>query len=290
MGFTNTNLTDKIKKTLNGDYMNIGIISLGLIGGSILKSLSDLNHNIIAISQNPTTLAKAEKYTNKISSNLEDLKICDVVFVCCPIRNTIEILNKLDSIVENECIVMDVASIKEFVMNTKHNYKFIGSHPMAGTEFNGFEASFKDLFKGAKWVLTPSKEITSKELDLATEIIQSMGATTIVANATEHDEAVALISHMPMLVSQAIFKSAQSNELALRLASSGFRDMTRLAMSNPTMADDMINFNGTNIEKSLAIMEESINSLKTNNYKEMLLNLKASREKMYSKEGKNIIS
>ena len=100
--------------------------------------------------------------------------------------------------------------------------------------------------------------------------------------------AVALISHMPLIISQAIFKSAKDNKLALLLASSGFRDMTRLACSNLDMAKDMLKYNKPNIEKAFDDFANSLNSL-TSQYSKQIEEIKEQREKMYSKEGKNIL-
>ncbi len=270
--------------------MRIGIIALGLIGGSLLKALSQNKElEITAVSQNESTLNKAKKYAKRVSAKLEDLKDSELVFVCTPINNTLETLDKLEDIAGENCIVTDVSSVKTFVMKKKRPYKFIGSHPMAGTEFSGFDSSFKELFKGAKWVITPFEDSKETDINKLEGIITSTGAKTIITKAEEHDKAVALISHMPMLVSQALYKSATRNSLAMKLASSGFRDMTRLAMSNPTMANDMLTFNKEAVDEALESLDESLKLLDSNKYFEMISEIKSSREKMYSKEGKNLI-
>lgn len=269
--------------------MKIGIISLGLIGGSILKALSGKGHELVVISQTAGTIEKAKNYTPFATSNLDGLRDCELVFVCSPISKTIEILDKLENIVSPNAIVTDVASVKEFVMQKERPYVFIGSHPMAGTENSGFEASFKELFEGAKWVITPKENEKRENIEILSKIIASTGADSIVANATEHDRAVALISHMPLILSQALFKTTQNEHLAQKLASSGFRDMTRLAMSNTTMANDMVNYNGENIKKALSLVFENTKIIDTAEYEEIIKDIKTAREKMYSKDGKNIL-
>lgn len=268
--------------------MNIGIVSLGLIGGSLLKALSETENTLYAVTRNKQTIEEAKKITPNISDDKQILKDCDVVFVASPIDKTLSILESLEGIVSKDCIVLDCASVKSFVMNKTFDYKFIGSHPMAGTEFNGYNASFKDLFKGAKWVLTPPQTINNKDIEFVSKILQEIGAQVIISNAKEHDEAVALISHMPLLLSQALFYAASNNELALKLASSGFRDMTRLATSNLEMAKDMMNYNNKNINKALNNLFESISCLKNQNKADLLSELKNKRLNMYSKDGKNI--
>ncbi len=269
--------------------MKIGIISLGLIGGSLFKCLSRTEYEVYAVTRNKETIEKARHWADNVSDDIKIIKDCDVVFIASPINKTLEILDKLEEIVNPDTIVLDCASVKEFVMLKQRPYKFIGSHPMAGTEFSGYESSFKELFEGAKWVLTPSENITSDDITLINQIIKRTGAKTIISNAKEHDLAVCLISHMPMLISQAIFKTAQNNSLAMKLASSGFRDMTRLSMSNIEMANDMMNFNKENINNCIEMLQKSINDLKNTKYLEQIAEIKNIRSQMYSSEGKNIL-
>ena len=268
--------------------MKVGIISLGLIGSSILKSISNHGFDITCVTRNPETIEKAKKYGAVSSNDMNTLKDCEVVFVCSPISVTLDILDELENVVNSDCVVLDTASVKEFVMKKKRPYKFIGSHPMAGTAESGFDAGFKELFEGAKWVLCPSENVTEDDINKAKTVIKQTGAKTITADPKEHDMAVALISHAPMYISQAIFDTIKDNDLAKKLASSGFRDMTRLAMSNTKMAEDMLNYNGEKISKALGIFGESMKYIQTD-YKNKIEKIAEEREKMYSKEGKNII-
>ena len=267
----------------------IGIIGLGLIGGSLLKKLREFEEfELFAVSGNEKTQKTLKKWGITVSSSLETVKPCKVVFVCSPISKTLEVLDKLEKIVSPSTIVSDVASVKEFVGKKKRLYKLIGGHPMAGTEKQGFENSFKELFEGAKWVVCPFHNYTKKDVELLRTIIEKTGARPIEADAKKHDYAVSLISHMPLLISQAIFKSAKDNDLALLLASSGFRDMTRLACSNVQMAGDMVKYNKKNIEKAFDGFISSLNSMESC-YADEIEGLKKLREKMYSKEGKNLL-
>lgn len=268
--------------------MKIGIVSLGLIGGSLFKCLCGSNNEIYAVTRNKETIEKAKEYSPYVSDDIEILKECEVVFVASPINKVCDILDSLENVLSEDTIVLDCASVKEFVTNKKRKYKFIGSHPMAGTEFSGFDSSFKELFNGAKWVITPSIGIDDEDIKRIEEIIEYTGAVSIIADAKEHDIAVALISHMPMLIAQSLFMTAQENNLAMKLASSGFRDMTRLAMSNIEMANDMLNYNRYNIEESLRMLRNSTEFLKNSKYSEKCADIKNTRSNMYSKEGKNI--
>lgn len=269
--------------------MKIGIISLGLIGGSLFKNLTQTENEIYAVTRNEATISQAISLSPYVSNDLNTLKDCDIIFVASPINKTLEILDKLNNIAKKDCIVLDCASVKQFVMNKNYNYTFIGSHPMAGTENNGYNSSFKELFEGAKWVLTPDEKTSQDKIDKVKALIENTGATVIIADAKEHDKAVALISHMPLLLSQALFNTVKDNPLAIKLASSGFRDMTRLTMSNLEMAKDMREYNFENINNALNQLNKSIDELKTSQDAEIFKNLKELRQKMYSVDGKNIV-
>lgn len=267
--------------------MKIGIIGAGLIGGSLLLNLAEKNHSLYLVTRNPNTRKQAEMYTTATSDSLDILKECEVIFICTPMHKIIDTLDKLENIVPDSAIVTDVASLKSFVMEKKRPFKFIGSHPMAGTENSGFSSAFKELFQDAKWVLTPSENIKSKDLNILKELIEETGAKTILLDAQTHDKAAALISHMPMLLSQALMKCAMNNNSALQIAASGFRDMTRLSMSNTEMAKDMIDMNSTNIKHALEVLQVSISELLKDDYTNQIKEIQAFRKNMYDEQGKN---
>lgn len=256
--------------------MKIGVVGLGLIGGSIFKALSEF-HEVIGISNSQ------KNSQDNITDDLNALKDCEIVFVATHMNKTIKILDELNEILSEDTIVADVCSLKEFVCQKEYKFNFIPTHPMAGTEKTGFENSFKELFQGAKWVIC--KKQCPENLK---KVIKQTGAEIIFASPKEHDEAVALISHMPMVISQALFKSVQNNPLALHLASSGFRDMTRLALSSDEMASDMVNMNYQNIQNSILKLYASVGDLIKNDYKHEICEIKQQRLKMY-KDGKNIL-
>lgn len=251
--------------------MKIGIIGLGLIGGSLFKDLSK-DYDVIAVSKSQNG--------DRIFKTYDVLKDRDLVFVCTAMNKTLAVLDELENVLRPETIVTDVCSLKEFVCQKERPYNFIPSHPMAGTEHKGFENSFEGLFKGAKWVIISNFPVFpgSKEL---TEIIGYVGATPVLMNAKEHDEAVALISHMPMVVSQALMLAAVDNPAAMTIASSGFRDMTRLAMSNEEMACDMVSMNHKNIEQAILKLYSAIGELTNGDYPKIIAELKDTRLNMF---------
>ena len=249
--------------------MKIGIVGLGLIGGSIFKDLISLGYDVVAVSKSQTG--------NNIYKEYDILRDCNLVFVCSAMNKTLDILDVLENYLSPETVVTDVCSLKQFVCQKDRPYKFVPSHPMAGTEHKGFESSFEGLFKGAKWVITPVFDNSSELI----EIIEKLGAIPVVTTPEKHDEAVALISHMPMVIAQAIFKTAQDNDLALEIAASGFRDMTRLAMSNTEMANDMVQMNSENIQMSLLKLYKTIGDLTNSDYLGQIEEIKSNRQLMF---------
>ena len=157
--------------------MKIGIIGLGLIGGSIFKDLIKLQHDVVAVSNSQTG--------ENIYKDYAVLKNCELVFVCSAMNKTLDILDKLENVLPETTVVTDVCSLKSFVSKKKRPYKFIPSHPMAGTEHKGFENSFEGLFKGAKWVITPVFGTS----EILTGIIKQFGAEPIITTPEKHDEA-----------------------------------------------------------------------------------------------------
>lgn len=273
--------------------MKIGIIGLGLIGGSLFKDLSH-DYDVIAVSKSQNG--------DRIFKTYDVLKDRDIIFVCTPMNKTLKVLDELEGFLSPDTVVTDVCSLKQFVCQKQRPYKFIPSHPMAGTEHKGFENSFEGLFKGAKWVIindvhpspdasrhplpqgareTEDNACNSQEVSRLISLINYLGAKPVFATAEEHDKAVAMISHMPMVVAQALVLMAKENPLALEIASSGFRDMTRLALSNEEMACDMVSMNHKNIEQSILKLYSAIGELTNGDYPKTISEVKNIRSKMF---------
>lgn len=252
--------------------MKIGVVGLGLIGGSIFKALQN-KYELVAVS--------SSVQGENISKDYEILKEADLIFVCTPMNATLGVLDKLENILPETVIVTDVCSLKGFVSKKKYTYKFIPSHPMAGTENSGWESSFAELFEGAKWVITPIEGVLKEDLELLESVINSLGAKVVKTTPEEHDKAVALISHMPMVVAQALCENIKDNKLAQELASSGFRDTTRLALSNTQMASDMIELNRENIDIALKGLEESLKTLFNGDYSSSAKLIQEFRKSLY---------
>ncbi len=256
--------------------MKIGVIGLGLIGGSIFKALKNKGkYEVVGVS----TSVKEDSVTTDYNTLID----CDLIFVCSPMNATLNVLDKLDAILGSNTLVTDVCSLKKFVSEKKYNFKFIPSHPMAGTEHKGWGNSFPELFEGAKWAITPINGEILPEQEMLEEVIKELGAEAIITTVEEHDKAVALISHLPLVIAQALCENIKDNSLAQTLVSSGFRDTTRLALSNEEMATDMVIMNNENIRSSLSSMVDYAQKLlNTDEYQIEAKGIKEFRKNLYS--------
>ena len=157
--------------------MKIGIVGLGLIGGSLGLKLQSLNHTIYGVTNNEFNekKAKEKKLANFISRDAKILKECELIILALPLKNLINPHEKLVSSIPKESIVTDVGSIKEPIINTweKLHPLYIGSHPMAGTERKGVDSGFEGLFKNTKWVITPTEKSDLNAIKALTKIIKS---------------------------------------------------------------------------------------------------------------------
>ncbi len=261
--------------------LKVGISGLGLIGSSILKGLAQ-NPKYEIYCHTNSSVENALKYTKNASQDIKILKDCDIIFVCCELLKTTKVLDKLNEFLDKNVTVADVASVKSILLNKKYNFNFVLSHPMAGVEKRGFDAGQEDLFKGAKWLVGSKNETLEK-------IIKDLGAISFKIDMNYHDFMCAQVSHMPMILSFLLFDCALDNSKLI--ASSGFRDTTRLAMTNAPLAYGMLKNNEENIKKAFDLLIDKFNCLKNVSDDEKIKlfeEISKSRAKMYDKDGKNV--
>jgi len=253
--------------------MKIGIVGLGLIGGSIGLDLQKLNHIVYGVTNNENNEKKAKerKLANIVSCDLDILRECSLVILALPISDLINPSQKLIRAIPRDSIVTDVGSIKDPIIKTweKIHPLFIGSHPMAGTEKKGVDSGFEGLFKNAKWIITPTLKTNSNAISKLSELISSMECKIWKTSPKEHDEAVALISHLPIFLASALIKTAhtESNKSLListqKLAASGFADTTRVGGGNSELGLDLAINNQTNILYAIKEFKDQINELES---------------------------
>tara|TARA_B100001248_G_scaffold251687_1_gene227044 strand:- start:85 stop:924 length:840 start_codon:yes stop_codon:yes gene_type:complete len=253
--------------------MNIGIVGLGLIGGSIGLKLQRLKHTIYGVTNNNLNKKKAieRNLANVVSCDLGILKECSLIILALPIKDLIHPSNDLINAIPKDSIVTDVGSIKEPIINTwgEIHPLFIGSHPMAGTEEKGVESGFEGLLENAKWIITPTSKTNSYSIKTLSKLITSMQCEIYKASPKEHDEAVSLISHLPIFVASSLIKTAnaEKNEsllaLTQRLAATGYADTTRVGGGNANLGLDLAINNQKNILKAIKEFKKNINEIES---------------------------
>ena len=253
--------------------MKIGIVGLGLIGGSLGLKLQRLNHTIYGIANNELNAkrAKEKKLANFVSCNLNLLKECELIILALPIKDLISPSHQLVTSIPQEAIVTDVGSVKEPIVNTWENLHplFIGSHPMAGTEKKGVDSGFEGLFKNAKWIITPTQNSDLNSVRTISELIKSMDCEICQASPKEHDEAVSLISHLPIFLASALIETAQTKnnqsllDLSQKLAATGFADTSRVGGGNEQLGLDLAINNQINVLNSINNFKNKLNILES---------------------------
>jgi arogenate dehydrogenase (NADP+) len=250
--------------------MKIAIVGLGLIGGSLGIDLRSQGHEIIGISRQANTcqIALETGVVDRASMDFEIVKNAEIVVICTPIESIAPTLTKLIPYLTPEAIVTDVGSVKQPVVAACYPLwsNFVGGHPMAGNTKSGINAAQADLFKGAAYVFTPTPETNAIAVEILRELALSLGAIPYLCTPAIHDRAVSLISHLPVIISASLIATCLTTEpdtldLAQKLASSGFRDTSRVGGGNPELGVMMAKYNQTELLNSLSIYRDRLDSI-----------------------------
>ena len=230
------------------DKQKIGFIGLGLIGGSIAKTVKRIypQINIIALSGHQSTITQAYQeglIDNETNLSASDFSGCDYIFLCTPVQQNLTYLKQLKPVISPDCILTDVGSVKgdihRMVETCGLSGQFIGGHPMVGSEKTGLANATAYLLENAYYIITPGAGVAASKADDFRDFIASLGAIPLVLACDRHDHATAAISHLPHVVAAALVnlvRSADDSERIMkRIAAGGFRDITRIASSSPVM-------------------------------------------------------
>lgn len=251
--------------------MKIGIVGLGLIGGSLALDLRALGLEVLGVSRQEKTcqIAEEKAIVHQASVNLSLLEQAEVVFICTPIEAIAPTLTQLISHLHPAAIVTDVGSVKAPIVKQCSQLwaNFLGGHPMAGNANQGIEAATNNLFTGAPYVLTPQANTPPAAVAKVREIVAAIGSRVYFSTPEEHDRAVAWISHLPLIVSASLIDACMSEEnsatllLAQHLASSGFRDTSRVGGGNSELGLMIARYNRPELLRSLTQYRQSLDKL-----------------------------
>ena len=249
------------------------IIGLGLIGGSLAKAFRQRLDatDIIAVDVDKKAINLALK-EGVVQGGFTELNKyvfeSDIIFICTPVDIIPKYIKALQNNIKQECIITDVGSTKSKIINYINSLPnppcFIGGHPMTGTEQAGYEASYPHLFENAYYVLTPTKKSNDQSMNIMMKLIRGIGGIPIIIDAETHDRATAGISHVPHIIASSLvnlIKEIDTHDGKMQmLAAGGFKDITRIASSNPEMWQDIVFSNKEQIED---ILDKYINNLTT---------------------------
>lgn len=232
--------------------MRLSIIGVGLMGGSLGKALVRGGHDVTGFDADQGRLraAVAGGVVSRAATSLAHAAIGhDIVFVGVPVSSVPGVV--IEALDAGASVVTDVGSVKASVVEAVERARpetaprFVGGHPMAGSEQEGLEGADPDLFSGATWVLTPTTNTDPTAFTAVQGVIRSLGAEVVAVDPTDHDALVATVSHVPHLAAGTLMllaaEQAGSTDRGplLRLAAGGFRDMTRIAAGHPGIWPDI---------------------------------------------------
>lgn len=269
--------------------MQIGIIGLGLIGGSLGLDLRSLGHYVWGISRNQLTCDRAVSlgvadFASLDLSAIEDLNRTEVIFICTPIDAILSTIKAIAPYLNPLTIVTDVGSVKSSIIYEARELhpRFIGGHPMAGTAFNGIDAAQRNLFQNRPCVLitsTTNSNTDRSAFNILRSLWQSLGAIVYECDPETHDRAVAWISHLPILVSAGLILACNTeqdeaiSQLTRQLASSGFKDTSRVGGGNPQLGSLIAEYNQVALLESLKqyqiVLADLISQIESKNWKSL---------------------
>jgi len=251
----------------------IGFVGLGLIGGSIAKSIRRVfpNTEIIAydVDTEAIQLAIDDGTLSSSVSSITEMNNCDYIFLCAPVHYNISYLPTLKNIMKDSCILTDVGSVKSDIYDAIHanhlEQYFIGGHPMVGSERSGYDAASDRLIENAYYFITPSSSVEEYKIEEYRTFLEDLGAIPITYSPSEHDEITAYISHIPHIIASALVNLVAGKEdekgMLKQLAAGGFKDITRIASSNPTVWEHILLSNPKHIAQGLRHFNTSIEEM-----------------------------
>lgn len=251
--------------------LTCGFIGLGLIGGSIARALKqhDPHTKIVAFDVNPETLrqARADGVADVTADSVDGrFGACDYLFLCAPVQKNDANLETVKKILSPDCLLTDVGSVKASIHNAIRQAgledRFIGGHPMAGSERTGYVNSKASLLENAYYILTPTPSVPREKLEAYRALVADVGAIPLILDCEKHDYVTAAISHLPHVIAASLVNLVRDRDdrdgIMKLIAAGGFKDITRIASSSAAMWQQICLTNGRNIS---ALLQDYIDSL-----------------------------
>ncbi|WNZ23900.1 prephenate/arogenate dehydrogenase [Leptolyngbya sp. NK1-12] len=251
--------------------MYIGIVGLGLIGGSLAIDLRQQGHRVLGVSRRAETCQQAidQGIVDEASTDLGLMATAQVVFLCTPLAAMATTVDQLLPHLSPATILTDVGSVKALVVDwiAPRWSNFVGGHPMAGKAESGLDVAEAGLFVDRAYVLTPIETTPAAAVETVAALAQSLQCRVYYCQPETHDRAVAWISHLPVMVSASLIAAcAQEPDLtvltlAQKLASSGFRDTSRVGGGTPELGIMMARYNQAALLKTLSSYRQQLDQI-----------------------------
>ncbi|WP_339841183.1 prephenate dehydrogenase [uncultured Maribacter sp.] len=257
--------------------MNVFVIGIGLIGGSLAKDIKSTQEDVTVygIDSNATHLVEAKDLgiIDK-KATYQDLQLADMVIVSIPVDVMVTELPKILDAVPEDCVVFDVGSTKSLICRTLESHpkrrNFLACHPISGTEFSGPSAAIKDLFRDKTNIICEVELTAFKLQEKALQVFQAIGMRIRYMNPEAHDKHIAYVSHLShisaFMLGKTVIEKEKNERDIFDMAGSGFESTVRLAKSSPAMWTPIFKQNKENVVETL---EEYIQNLTA--FKELLL-------------------
>lgn len=252
--------------------MKIGIVGLGLMGGSMAMALKHLSFvsSIVGSDHNPEHqhIALQRGLVERFVSFEEIKRSCDIIFLAVPVEGVIALLQESTDLEGSDKTLIDLGSTKALIVDAvppSIRPNFIAAHPMTGTEHFGPSAALEGLYSEKVVVLCDLEHSGDTQRDIALRIFRAIGMQVHTMGAAQHDRHAAFISHMPHVISYALANTVlaqEEKENILALAAGGFRSMSRLAKSSPAMWEDIFRQNRANVLEAVEFFEVELKTLK----------------------------
>jgi len=247
--------------------VKVGIVGLGLMGGSLSLALKKLpqDYYFIGLDHNPLhcTQALSLGLIDEIAPSLEALRSCDIIFLSIPVDGIIAVAKQLGTL-DPKCTVIDLGSTKEKIslsIPSEIRKNFVTAHPMTGTEKFGPTAALEDLYTDKVIVLCDIEKSGKHQENVAKTLFSDIGMSIVCMGAKEHDRHAAFISHMPHALSYALANSVlkqEDSQSIVALAGGGFKDMSRIAKSSPNMWEDIFRQNKDNVLEAIQTFQSEL--------------------------------
>ncbi|MGC8502135.1 prephenate dehydrogenase [Desulfurella sp.] len=254
-------------------FNTIGIVGLGLIGGSLGLAIKHkkLSKILIGFDRNEENLNNALnlELVDISASSYKSFSICDFVIVSVPPSQTVQVILDLFNVLKKNTIIIDVTSVKKPIIDSIKDFipkdiSYVPTHPIAGTENFGPKSAFRQLFEDKYFIITPIADVTFAEKKVE-EFAKTINMKVKYMDAEKHDKVFAYVSHLPHVIAYSLVNLIwQKNEddEAYGFVGGGFRDFTRIAKSNEKMWSDIFLLNKNNILTAINDYIGSLSDLK----------------------------